>query len=416
MKTILCSLIAFLCLLPLSKAQNGCTDPLATNYDADAVSNDGSCVYAPTTYNLQLIADLPVELEETSGLAYFSESLWSLNDTDNPNEIYAIDTLSGEVLQTVVLDTFSNVDWEEMAEDASHLYVGDFGNNAGNRRNLRILRVKKAMLSNDTVEVEEIRFTFSDQTDFSLRPNNHDFDCEAFICHGDSLHLFTKNWVDNKTRHYTLPAEPGDQVARLKSTFDVDGLITAADINEDGVIVLLGYQGVNNFLWLLFDYPANQFFEGNKRRIELGLVLTNGQTEGLSFDDRGRGGYISSERLSALGVTIPQKLFRFTVDQWTAPGIISTQDLNRPQKPIVGPNPFDDQLWLEWPAGFSETTRLYLLNQYGQQLETRLLPDQSGSGRQYSGLELDVWPTGIYYLILQQGHRKWIYKLIKNAG
>jgi len=358
MKTILCSLVAFFSLLSFSIAQNGCTDPLATNYDADAINNDGSCLYVPTTYSLQLITDLPASSQETSGLAYFNAGLWSLNDTDNPNEIYEIDTLSGEVLRTVVLDTFRNVDWEEMAENASYLYVGDFGNNIGNRRDLRILRVAKTALSNDTVDVQEIRFTFSDQTDFSQNPNNHNFDCEAFIYHGDSLHLFTKNWVDNQTRHYTLSAEPGDHVARLKSTFNANGLITAADINEEGVIVLLGYQGVNNFLWLLFDYPGDQFFEGNKRRIELGLVLTNGQTEGLAFNSNG-GGYISAERLSALGVTIPQKLFRFTVDQWTDPEIISTQDLSWPQAPSVGPNPFEDQLWLDWPTGFSEKTILY---------------------------------------------------------
>ena len=34
----------------------GCTDPRASNYDASATYNDGSCTYAPTNvYNLSLI-------------------------------------------------------------------------------------------------------------------------------------------------------------------------------------------------------------------------------------------------------------------------------------------------------------------------------------------------------------------------
>ena len=413
MKIIFCCLIAFLSILPISKAQNGCTDPLAINYDANASVNDGSCQYAPTSYSLQLITDLSAPLEESSALAYFSESLWTLNDTDNPNEIYKLDTLSGEILRTVVLDTFRNVDWEEMAEDPSYLYVGDFGNNIGNRRDLRILRIAKSDLASDTVETEEIRFAFSDQTDFSQNPNNHNFDCEAFIHHRDSLHLFTKNWVDNQTRHYTLAAEPGDHVARLKSTFNTNGLITAADINEEGDIVLLGYRGVNNFLWLLFDYPEHQFFEGNKRRIELGLVLTNSQTEGLAFDSD-RGGYVSAEQLSALGVTIPPKLFRFTIDQWTQPELINTQDLDPAKRPAIAPNPFADQLWIDWPTDSSNKAELYLINQYGQEIDHRVLNGQGGS-RQNSGLRLAGIPAGFYYLILKQGTQQWMYRLIKNA-
>lgn len=81
--------------------------------------------------------------------------------------------------------------------------MGDFGNNYGDRHNLRLLRVPLASLGPgaNTVSAQAINFYYPDQTTFSRSLNNHNYDSEAVFFRNDSLHLFTKNWADHHTRY-----------------------------------------------------------------------------------------------------------------------------------------------------------------------------------------------------------------------
>ena len=71
--------------------------------------------------------------------------------------------------------------------------------------------------------------------------------------------------------------------SQLVDAFDAEGLITAADVALDGTVVLLGYAGLEVFMWLLFDHPQGAFFQGNKRRIELGSIGANSQAEAIVY-------------------------------------------------------------------------------------------------------------------------------------
>jgi len=346
----------FLCFLNVNslRGQDGCTDPQAINFDATAENNNGSCIYAATQYEMEQRATLSNTLREASGLAYLDGQLWTHNDQGNPEEIYRIDSLSGEILQTITIGGMENEDWEDMAQNSTHLFLGDFGNNAGDRMDLRIGQIDRSNLSNLIVSTQIINFSYSDQTDFTERLNDNDYDCEAFFFYQDSLHLFTKNWVDQQTRHYTLPATPGTHVAQLRETFDTEGLITAAAIDaQTGTISLLGYtpSGVN-FMWLLYDYQPNHYFSGNIRKINLGTGLTNSQTEGIIFTQNGAG-FVVSENFNFL----PPRLLQFNTQQWI--GDITT-NLNDPVfventlDLTIFPVPFEDQVNLKWKADHLE--------------------------------------------------------------
>lgn len=295
-------------------AQAGCTDPQALNFEPGAVENDGSCLYPPTDYLLQELAVLPAQVDESSGLAHVDGKLWTHNDSGDNAWLYRIDPETGALLQTVTVVNAQNQDWEDLANDGTYVYIGDFGNNPGNRTNLRIFRIPIAGLNSGGPVAELVEFHYPDQTDFSVNQNNHNYDCEAFFHLNDSLHLFTKNWADLQTRHYTVPAQPGTYTAILRDSIPVQGLITGADVNDEGQVLLLGYNTftASSFMWLLFDYPGTAFFQGNKRRINLGSVFINSQTEGICFEPGTREGWVSAERASAL----PQRLFRFSIDQW----------------------------------------------------------------------------------------------------
>jgi len=217
---------------------------------------------------------------------------------------------------------------------------------------LGIGRIDRNDLGNLIVSAEIINFSFSDQTDFTERINDNDFDCEAFFYYQDSLHLFTKNWVDEQTKHYTLPATPGTHVAQLRETFNTQGLIAGAAIDEaSGTISLLGYtpNGIN-FMWLLFDYQPNHFFSGNIRKISLGTGLTNSQTEGIIFTENGAG-FVTSENFNFF----PPRLLRFETQQWIGDIVTSTDNLTLIDEQIdltIFPVPFDNNFTLSWEEGF----------------------------------------------------------------
>jgi len=373
-------------------AQPGCTDPQALNFDPSALENDGSCTYPGTMYAPVQIAQLPPALDECSGLAFFGNRLWSHLDAGNLAQLYILDTLTGALQQTITLPGAINVDWEDLAEDDEHLYVGDFGNNNGNRTDLKILKFKKSGLLTGLPVFETIHFSFSDQVDFTPANNANNYDCEAFFFWDDSLHLFSKNWLDFKTRHYVLPATPGTHVAQLRDSFAVQGQITSADISSDGKAVLLGYN-VNTsqtFLWLLFDFPGSRFFAGNRRKITMGSALFVSQVEGIVFRNE-HYGYICSERFS----TLPQKLLAFDIRQWTEAPIAVVDGRLWPEV-TVAPNPFQDFLMLDFKNVLPGKIDVSLCDLTGKTLKSCSF-ENAGQLR----LELPPLPAGVYFLTVQ---------------
>lgn len=300
----------------------GCTDPKAKNYNPDATLNDGSCIY-PTTLSVPevVVSALPEALNETSGLIYWNGGLWTHNDSGNLPEIYKIDTLSGQVLQILSIATAMNVDWEDIAQDETHIFIGDFGNNSGSRKDLKVYSIAKSQIpetGNTEIQPEIINFSYGDQSTFIPLNRNNDFDCESMISLGDSLYLFTKNWVNQKTRLYALPKVPGTYSIHPKDSLDADGLVTGADMSEGKEIVLIGYKNYRPFMWLLFDFEGDNFFGGNKRRIDF-RGIRGTQTEGVAYTSD-KNVFISSERTSINAA----KLFKINTRQWTdsfAPGI-----------------------------------------------------------------------------------------------
>ena len=310
------TLLISLLFSPIIFGQFGCTDSQATNFNASASINDGSCLYNPTNYSLNLVANLVDTLSENSGLVWAAGKLYTFNDSGSGTKVYEV-TANGTIIRTIHIANSTNVDWEAMTSDSTYFYIGDFGNNNGNRTDLCIYRLLKSEVTNnalDTVAAEKMNFSWADQLDFTSAYNANNFDCEAFYATEDSLFLFSKNWVDLKTKCYSLPNYWIDTLnATLNSQFDVDGLITDAckdTINDR--IYLLGYKnnGSNfytSFIWCLWDHASNFIFSGNKRRIEIGNVLTVSQTEGITLSDNGTA-YVSAEKVINI-ITIPAKLF-----------------------------------------------------------------------------------------------------------
>jgi len=87
------------------------------------------------------VTDLSSRIEETSGLLYINGHLLTHNDSGGSVKLYEIDTLTGEVVNDVLLNGATLTDWEDMCADDTHIYIGDFGNNVGERINLKLYKI-----------------------------------------------------------------------------------------------------------------------------------------------------------------------------------------------------------------------------------------------------------------------------------
>lgn len=272
-------------------------------------------------------------LAESSGLQWAGNSLWSFNDGGNEAVLYRIDTASNAILQTVSFAGATNVDWEDIAFDGDYFYLGDIGNNSGDRTDLEIYKFPLSAIpdhvANPSVtipasQLQVIRFSYSDQGQSPVSPgiNQTKFDCEAMIVDGGKIHLFSKNWVDATTTHYVIDGTTaGIYTAMPVETLATGYLVTAADkVPGTNTVILIGYQNSGtglHFMHLLTDFKNGLYFNGNKRKIDLPNAAIMGQAEGITFRTATYG-YISNERfehtIADFTLTVNQRLRSFATN------------------------------------------------------------------------------------------------------
>ena len=288
MKKAIVAIALFMFLVSGCKAQNGM---------------NGS--YSPV-FLLEMKAELPAEVSETSGLFFHNGRLWTHNDSGGKPVLYGIDTVTFSVVQRITLSNAKNKDWEDVCSDGATVFVGDFGNNKGSRDKLRIYTFPLSSIPAEgdaSVCVDTIQFTFADQTNFEKR-KVHDFDCEAMFATEQALYLLSKGWETGTTRLYRLPKTPGKHVAEVVNGFDSQGLVTGADYDpKSGMLAVVGYVKslLKPFLYLIYDFDE----AGAKlshHRFEL-PQWPGAQTEGICFFDEGKC-FISAETSPAYSARV----------------------------------------------------------------------------------------------------------------
>lgn len=393
----------------------GCTDPNANNYNEMATDNDGSCTYNVTLYNPPIKYLLPDEIEESSGLAYYNSKLWTINDSGGLPILYAFDTLTGEVVQRLSV-MGSNVDWEALADDDEYIYIGDFGNNSGTRDDLTIYLVNKDNIPDEgdaSVTSSTIKFTFSDYSVESVISRNHNFDCESFFATEDWLFLFSKNRGDQQSKMYRLPKESGNYVAELMATFNTMGLITGADINRtSNEVTLVGYvdQQWTPFAWLLFDYKGDDFFSGNKRRIDMPNIVAT-QTEAIAYIV-GKKEIMTSEG----HILFSQSAYDFNSGKWTDNSPSAIDDVTTSKFDFVlSPNPVKkNKLNVEITSLPEGTYQLEIYDTLGNLIKVNSYSMSRKGGNTKVKIKVGNYPAGVYFVRLSSGSQIVERKFIKN--
>lgn len=236
---------------------------------------------------LQMMADLPKDLKEVSGMetAVGSKYIWMINDSGNKPRLFGV-SKKGKIKKEVEIDK-KNKDWEDLTSDEEgNLYIGDFGNNENERKNLRILKISKKDLRKKKADVKKIEFEYEDQDDYSPKKKEMFYDAESFFYYKKYFYIFTKSRVAKeygKTSLYKLPAKVGNHKAKLIAEFDNGNKnaswITSADISQDGKkVVLLSQKNVLIFT----DFKDDNFFSGKVREIDL---IHRTQKEAVCFKD-----------------------------------------------------------------------------------------------------------------------------------
>ncbi|WP_431610335.1 hypothetical protein [Chryseobacterium sp. 'Rf worker isolate 10'] len=258
------------------------------------------------------------KIEETSGLNILNGKLYTFNDSGNPAELFEIDKKNGEIIR-ILKTNLINTDWEALTNDGENFYIGDFGNNAGTRKDLMIYKVPYGRLdmsnvtkipgSERALDGTKILFYYPEQTEFISKNTKNDFDAEAMIYLNGKLHIFTKEWASKATSHYIVDPEISElQKAEKTETYKTGFVVTDASY-FDKKLYLIGYtKKTEVFLDVFTETEPGIFFKQKPKHYYLGTALSLSQIEGISVDETGI--YISGEKFrSPLGTTKPSFYF-----------------------------------------------------------------------------------------------------------
>jgi len=261
-------------------------------------------------YNVKLAGNLPDQLSESSGLIFYDNKVVMHNDSGNAPELFELDPITMKIVRTVTIANAENVDWEDMTQDAQYIYIGDFGNHRGIRKDLCIYKVSKAAFdASTTVRAEKIYFSYPDQP--TARTAKSDFDAEALFSLESNLVILTKQWNSQGTTAYRISKDSGAHIATNMGKYHSNGMITGVTYNEKAKkVVMVGY----NLLMLPFiievsDFSYENLFSGTVKRtnLEIGFIQAEGIT---TLDDKNY--FISSESFPIMGTRA--SLFSFSIE------------------------------------------------------------------------------------------------------
>lgn len=262
-----------------------------------------SCKDDFDTISTKNIYKLPKHLNEVSGLTFANNSIWTLQDSGNKNEIYKLSN-EGKLLKTITIIGVKNKDWEAICSDEDgNIYIGNFGNNNNDRKDLEIYKISKDDLENDSASPSKIiSFHYEDQKKFPPKRKHHYFDCESFFVSDGNFYLITKNRSSNFNGTfsiYKLNTTEENQIAlkigegNFCNKFNSCS-ITDASISPDGSkIALLS----NKRVWIYNTSDTDNFVKTEAKEFKFDSYT---QREGISFKDNSSF-YITDEKTKKVG-------------------------------------------------------------------------------------------------------------------
>ncbi|MGL4596342.1 MAG: T9SS type A sorting domain-containing protein [Bacteroidia bacterium] len=337
-----------------------------------------------------VVDTLPPTLFESSSLSYAGNyTFWTNNDSGDSARIFLIDT-SVAIIRTYRLMNTPASDWEALTQDTlGNIYVGDFGNNANNRTNLRIYKIPADSLQQDSMyNPPTLHFAYADQDSFPADSSFFNFDCEAMIHRDVSLHLFSKSRSSFWCRRYVLPDTAGVYLPAPRDSFLFTGWITDAALSPSrNVLALLNETN----LWIFSAFPNDSFFAGQFTHFAFPAWT---QKEGLTFVNDSSF-YMTDEKVFSFG----RKLYRFQIPNYSNP--LSTNTTLASQNPaqlFLHPNTNPTAIVIGTILLFTDKAKWSVFDVQGRSID---------SGELYAGENISInavnLKSGIYTIQLIAG-------------
>lgn len=211
--------------------------------------------------------------------------------------MYGFDT-TGNIKKTLYLNHINN-GWEALAMDRdSTLYIGSFGNNKNDRKNLKIYIVGPEQ-KDPPINAGIITYRYEDQDGYPPSPGKQNFDMDAFIWNNEKLYLISKNRTvphSGYSKVYMLNQHAGDQIATVvdsiyldKKNNAFDNWVTDADITPDGQLLALLF---HNRVQLILKPVFGKLSQSKTFVINLNHYS---HKAGISFNPTGKKLYIVDE-------------------------------------------------------------------------------------------------------------------------
>jgi hypothetical protein len=174
----------------------------------------------------------------------------------------------------------------------------------------------------------------------------------------------------------------------------VQGLVTGATyMAQSRLVALCGYDELMKpFVWLLYDFQGDQFFSGNKRKIDIPLQFH--QVEGIATSN-GLEYFISNEQLvQGAFLNIPQKLHVLDCSaylaQYLSPGTLGFTEIA--QQPVQAFYDASVQALVVKRTATSKNNSFIVYDSVGRLVKSGRLADE------VCHIDMKELAAGIYYL------------------
>ena len=238
--------------------------------------------------------NLPILINETSGLEFYNDNLITHNDSGGEPILYYL-TTDGKIVSKRKIENVKNNDWEDITIDDKYIYIADMGNNYDTRNNLSIIKIH---LDNNINTSEQIKFNYPQQKSFKYRKLSM-FDAEGLISIDEYLLIFTKNRAKKITDIYRLPKTPGNYNAIKIGSLNTESIITAADFDKSSnLLALTSTISFNEYYLLIIDnFSIEKKDDYNIKMYEIpvgttqieGIKIINSSTFWLSSEQEKKG-------------------------------------------------------------------------------------------------------------------------------